>query len=109
MLTQGGIHPVAAGTSERSQMKLDANKGEHSHASAVDAKHHGYPNGSNVISPHTTNSNPIYIQHGKLQYHNHTFNKGDHLTVVDVNAGRYTAKMLVAHDTEVSVIVWSQC
>jgi hypothetical protein len=92
----GSILPTAVvGPSERLQGRSD--NGEHP---IVEAKHLDYPNGSNVISP-PLNSNPIYIQQGKLQYHNHTFNKGDHLTVVDVNAGRYTAKMLVAHETEV--------
>ncbi|KAH8550788.1 Sds3-like-domain-containing protein [Umbelopsis sp. PMI_123] len=94
----GSILPTAVvGPSERLQGRSD--NGEHP---IVEAKHLDYPNGSNVISP-PLNSNPIYIQQGKLQYHNHTFNKGDHLTVVDVNAGRYTAKMLVAHETEIVI------
>ncbi|KAI8578042.1 hypothetical protein K450DRAFT_248750 [Umbelopsis ramanniana AG] len=94
----GSIHPTAVvGTSERLQGKSD--NGEHTLA---EAKPVDYQNGSNVISP-PLNSNPIYIQQGKLQYHNHTFNKGDHFTVVDVNAGRYTAKMLVAHETEIVI------
>lgn len=100
----GSIHPTAVvGTSERLQGKSD--NGEHPTA---EAKHVDYQNGSDVISP-PLNSNPIYIQQGKLQYHNHTFNKGDHFTVVDVNAGRYTAKMLVAHETEVRQkhLIWT--
>jgi hypothetical protein len=79
-------------------LQSDASKSELSQAPA-DMKHFAYQNGSNVITPHT--NTPVYIQQGKLQYHNHTFNKGDHFTVVDVNAGRYTAKLLVAQDTEV--------
>jgi len=101
LVAQSSIHPTAVGTPERSLTKSDSKKAEHSHSS-VDSKHLGYQNGSNVISPHT-NSNPIYIQQGKLQYHNHTFNKGDLFTVVDVNAGRYTAKMLTAQDTEILI------
>lgn len=102
-VNQNSLHPTAtldSGASEQYVPQPDASKGESTQV-VSDINHFGYQNGSNVITPHT--NNPVYIQQGKLQYHNHTFNKGDHFTVVDVNAGRYSAKLLVAQDTEILI------
>ncbi|ORZ03681.1 Sds3-like-domain-containing protein [Syncephalastrum racemosum] len=45
----------------------------------------------------------IYTFHGQLHYHGRIYSKGDHFTVVDTNAGRYSAKLLTATETEVQV------
>ncbi|RUS21910.1 Sds3-like-domain-containing protein [Endogone sp. FLAS-F59071] len=47
----------------------------------------------------------IYTQAGVLRYNDQWFRKGDTMVVVDANAGRYTAKMLAANDTEVRMIL----
>lgn len=52
-------------------------------------------------TPLGTNVSPIYAIQGHLHYHGKVFRKGDQFTVVDANAGRYSAKLLTATDTEV--------
>ncbi|KAI7885510.1 hypothetical protein K492DRAFT_12862 [Lichtheimia hyalospora FSU 10163] len=50
-----------------------------------------------------TNVSPVYAYQGHLHYHGKVFRKGDQFTVVDANAGRYSAKLLTATDTEAHI------
>ncbi|KAI9310585.1 Sds3-like-domain-containing protein [Dichotomocladium elegans] len=44
----------------------------------------------------------IYTSRGQLHYYGRVYEKGDHFTVVDASAGRYSAKLLTTSDTEVN-------
>lgn len=54
-------------------------------------------------TPLETNVSAIYAYQGHLHYHGKVFRKGDQFTVVDANAGRYSAKLLTATDTEAHI------
>ncbi|RUP50151.1 Sds3-like-domain-containing protein, partial [Jimgerdemannia flammicorona] len=67
----------------------------------VQARHH--TSRTDRQGHHPVGADGIYTQAGALQYNGHWFKKGDTVIVVDASAGRFTAKMVLANESEVGL------